>query len=68
MNIISYERKHVDDADAETAAETETAADVLAFGRFRAELEGSLAANFFLHAAAAESAPLKCVSMSLGAC
>ena len=49
------------------AAETETAADVLAFGRFRAESEGGLAANFLLRAAAAESAPLKCVLMSLGA-
>ena len=28
------ERDRVDDADAETAAETETATDVLAFGRF----------------------------------
>ena len=49
------------------AAETETAADVLAFGRFRAESEGGLAANFLLRAAAAESAPLKYVLMSLGA-
>ena len=53
--------------DAETDAEMETAADVLAFGRFRAESEGGLAADFFLHAAEAESAPLKCVLVSLGA-
>ena len=61
------ERERVDDADAETAAETETAADVLAFGRFRAESEGGLAADLFLRTTAAESAPLKCVLMSLGA-
>jgi hypothetical protein len=48
-------------------AETETAADMLTFGRFRAESEGALAADFFLRAAEAESAPLKCVLMSLEA-
>ena len=40
---------------------------MLAFGRFRAESEGGLAAEFFLPAAAAELASLKCVLMSLGA-
>ena len=65
MNRFAFlERKRVE--DAETDAETETAADVLAFGRFQAESEGGLAANFFLRAAEAESAPLKCVLMSLG--
>ena len=59
--IRTDERERVEDA------ETETAADVLAFGRFRAELEGGLAADVFLRAAEAESAPLKCVLMSLGA-
>ena len=48
-------------------AETETAADVLAFGRFRAESEGGFAADLFLRAAEAELAPLKCILMSLGA-
>ena len=66
MNRFAFlERKCVE--DAETDAETETASDVLAFGRFRAELEGVLAANFFLGAAETESVPLKCVLMSLGA-
>ena len=65
--IRTNEHERVDDVDAETAAETEMAADVLAFGRFRAESEGGLAAGFLLHATAAESAPLKCVLMSLGA-
>ena len=46
-------------------AETEMAADMLTFGRFRAESEGALATAFFLRAAEAESAPLKCVLMSL---
>ena len=55
MNRFAFlERKRVE--DAETDAETETAADVLAFGCFRAELEGGLAADFFLRAAEAESA------------
>ena len=63
--IRTNERERGD--DAETAAETETAADMLAFGRFRAELEGGLAADFLSRAAAAESAPLKCVLMSLRA-
>ena len=48
--IRTNERERVEDA------ETETAADVLAFGRFRAELECGLAADFFLRAAEAESA------------
>ena len=52
--IRTNERERVDDADAETAAEIETAADVVAFGRFRAESEGVLAADFLLRAAAAE--------------
>ena len=59
--IRTDERERVEDA------ETETAADVLVFGRFQAESEADLAANFFLRAAEAESAPLKCALMSLGA-
>ena len=48
--IRTDERECVEDV------ETETAADVLAFGRFRVESEGGFAADFFLRAAEAESA------------
>ena len=58
--IRTDDREHVEDA------ETETATDVLAFVCFRAESEGGLTAIFFLLAAEAELAPLKCVLMSLG--
>ena len=58
--FVFLERERVEDA------ETETAADVLAFGCFRAESEGGSAVDFFLRAAEAESAPLRWVVMCLG--